>query len=212
VGSHHYPSTGNYLDTLTGSTGCDSIVATFLTIRPLDTTSHVIYVCGADNSTSTDTLTSATGCDSIVTIHVTGKPLETTNQTIKWCPGDTIKVGLHEYHAQGIYHDTLVAANGCDSIITTDLSSDSCALGIPNISAYQFTIYPNPASNTLTITHNYNGVVRLEITTLLGERVKELYLSDARSTVDISEVAAGVYIVHITDGITQIPVMKLIKQ
>lgn len=44
------------------------------------------------------------------------------SQTFVECAGSSITVGSNIYTASGTYLDTLVAANGCDSIMTTDLT------------------------------------------------------------------------------------------
>ncbi len=62
------------------------------------------------------------GCrDTLVTtIHL--EMLARTAQSLSLCAGDTIKVGNHNYTATGVYTDTLAAAQGCDSIVTTRIT------------------------------------------------------------------------------------------
>lgn len=71
-----------------------------------------------------DTLTGSNGCDSIRTLTLTIKPIQTKNQTVTLCQGQTLQVGTRIYSASGIYTDTLTAANGCDSIVISNLSYD----------------------------------------------------------------------------------------
>ncbi len=58
-------------------------------------------------------------CDSI-TINVL--PIAVTDLNLVICEGDSITVGLHIYNTAGMYTDTLIAVNGCDSIINTTLT------------------------------------------------------------------------------------------
>lgn len=44
------------------------------------------------------------------------------DQTISICDGESIMVGLSEYSETGTYEDVLVTVDGCDSIVTTELS------------------------------------------------------------------------------------------
>jgi len=44
------------------------------------------------------------------------------SQTLTVCAGGSVMVGTSTYTATGIYNDTLAAMNGCDSIMTTDLT------------------------------------------------------------------------------------------
>ncbi|MCX6231181.1 MAG: gliding motility-associated C-terminal domain-containing protein [Bacteroidetes bacterium] len=68
-------------------------------------------------------LTDNTGCtkDTIwKIIHILPPSRDTIYPSI--CIGDTINVGIHRYYATGVYHDTIAKSNGCDSIITTNLT------------------------------------------------------------------------------------------
>ena len=82
VGTTTYSASGNILETLTATNGCDSIVSGVLTILP-------------DPSTSLDTMI---------------------------CFGNDISIASSNYSATGIYQDTLMNSEGCDSIITTNLT------------------------------------------------------------------------------------------
>ncbi len=49
-------------------------------------------------------------------------PVISTVQTFDRCPGDSVLVGNHVYNQNGIFQDTLSAANGCDSLVSTTLN------------------------------------------------------------------------------------------
>ena len=72
--------------------------------------------------TYTDTLLADNGCDSIVTLTMTflGVPRVAINRSI--CPGGSVTVGSSTYTLEGTYVDTLVAGNGCDSIVTATIT------------------------------------------------------------------------------------------
>src|SRR5439155_632823 len=76
--------------------------------------------------TYSDTLTSAAGCDSIATLILTVNPVlkDTTSQTI--CENQLPYTwnGL-SLTAAGTYSDTLISAEGCDSIATLILNLDA---------------------------------------------------------------------------------------
>lgn len=57
-----------------------------------------------------------------------------------------------------------------------------------------FAIYPNPASNTIEITGLENGTT--EIFTLQGQIVKIIPISNLKTVIDISNLAAGVYLIR----------------
>jgi poly(hydroxyalkanoate) depolymerase family esterase len=48
--------------------------------------------------------------------------LISTNQTKTLCAGETLTIGTHTYNSSNTYIDTLNAFNGCDSVLTTNLT------------------------------------------------------------------------------------------
>lgn len=133
VGTNNYLSSGVYTNVFTATNGCDSTVTTNLTVRPAITSSQTITICdgdtlqiGSNNYVSsgvyTNVFAAANGCDSTVTTNLTVNPAITSSQTITICNGDTLQIGTNTYSLNGIYIDSLIAVNGCDSIITTNLT------------------------------------------------------------------------------------------
>jgi gliding motility-associated-like protein len=83
-----------------------------------------IFLEGANQTTAgvyTDIFVAVNGCDSTVYTTLTIDPLALFEQTVTICQGTTYTVGTSTYSTPGVYTDVLVAANGCDSIITTNL-------------------------------------------------------------------------------------------
>lgn len=91
-----------------------------------------IYICASDSfyfnnqflNTSgayQDTLLSSTNCDSIITLQLTvyNEDFQAITDTI--CMTDSVWIGPIPYHLSGVYIDTLVNSNGCDSIIELNL-------------------------------------------------------------------------------------------
>ncbi len=140
-GIDYFSTPGFYTDTLTAvTTGCDSIVSINLTVFSPTSGNQTLTECEGysitvgSNTYSTsgtyiDTLFNANvnGCDSIVTTTLTILNHATHSQTLQLCSGEVAIVGSSVYSASGIYTDTLVgmAANGCDSIVLTDLTVNS---------------------------------------------------------------------------------------
>ena len=69
-----------------------------------------------------ETLVATNGCDSVVTgfLTILSDPSFSIDSTI--CFGENISVATSTYFASGIYLDTLINGDGCDSIITTNLN------------------------------------------------------------------------------------------
>lgn len=133
VGGGFQTTTGIYIDTLSGSSGCDSIVTTVLTVLPVSNQTVNASLCSGDSllvggafqttsGTYLDTLVSANGCDSVVTTQLTVLPTFNQSVTVDICEGDSLFVGGAFQTVTGAYMDTLTSGNGCDSILTTNLT------------------------------------------------------------------------------------------
>jgi len=70
----------------------------------------------------TKSLTTTSGCDSIALLNLTILAPVSFSQDAAICQGETITVGNQTYFENGIYQDILTAQNGCDSIVTTNLT------------------------------------------------------------------------------------------
>jgi choice-of-anchor B domain-containing protein len=75
-----------------------------------------------NSGTYSDTLVNYFGCDSIVNTNLTVLPNSIFSQTISFCAGDSTLVGSNIYNQTGVFTDTLVSSNGCDSIVSTNLT------------------------------------------------------------------------------------------
>ncbi|HXH19099.1 MAG TPA: T9SS type A sorting domain-containing protein [Chitinophagales bacterium] len=126
-------SSGVYFDTLLSAQGCDSIVITTLSVLPVKSTSVRVIICagethfaGGEFQSSPgiyyDTFTAENGCDSIAATLLSVLPVRVISVNKAICQGETYYAGGQNQSASGVYYDTLIAANGCDSIIITHLT------------------------------------------------------------------------------------------
>jgi PKD repeat protein len=135
-----HTSNGAYVDTLTDATGCDSIRNLQLTVLQPVTSTNSQTICAGESylghtagGNYTDTLVSSAGCDSIQTLTLTVLPaIALTNASTSICDGDSVLLGGIMQTAAGTYYDTLVAANGCDSVLATVLSIDPAPVSTIN--------------------------------------------------------------------------------
>lgn len=76
----------------------------------------------SSSGTYFQTISNASGCDSIIKLNLTvhSAAFVTVNPNI--CEGDQYFAGGSYQTTSGIYKDTLLTINGCDSIITTNLT------------------------------------------------------------------------------------------
>ena len=113
--------------------GCDSLVTLTLTVHPVYAPSIAAEICEGESYTvgTTDytttgvwvtNLTSINGCDSTVTLDLTVHPVYAFDLVESICDGDTYAVGDSVYTTTGTWVTNLTTVNGCDSIITLDLT------------------------------------------------------------------------------------------
>ena len=119
--------------TLRTANGCDSTVSLDLTINYTVSDTSSVTACDSytwmtNNVTYTasgmysDTLTTTGGCDSILTLDLTINHSTRDTTTVTACNSYTWQSTNMTYTSSGIYSDTLTAANGCDSIISINLT------------------------------------------------------------------------------------------
>src|SRR5690554_3431954 len=194
-----YTSSNNIAThTLTAANGCDSIVTLDLTINTFVTGTDVQATCGSftwidgvtytsSNNTATHTLTAANGCDSIVTLDLTINTLVTVTDVKATCGSFTWIDGVTYTSSNNTATHTLTAANGCDSIVTLDLTisslpivvnstviNDNCEAGTGEIS-----IEANSSNAPLTYVWS-NGETGTDLTHL-SEGIYQVTISDTAS-------------------------------
>lgn len=133
IAGTYVKTNGSYTDTLSGSNGCDSILAINLQVHPAYNETANAEICegqsimlgGSLQTTAgvyTDSLSSAYGCDSVVTTTLVVHPIDSTSSSTTVLIGDSIFVGGAYQKTGGTYYDTFTGANGCDSVHATDVS------------------------------------------------------------------------------------------
>ncbi|MGB1039701.1 MAG: gliding motility-associated C-terminal domain-containing protein [Flavobacteriales bacterium] len=126
---HSYTLSGVYTDTFFVITGCDSIRTLFLTVHPIRRTIINDTICQGQSylgytSTGTyiDTLLSRTNCDSIRTLNLLVNPTYLYDTNVNVCSGNTYFVAGANQTTSGIYFDSLLSKNGCDSVVKVNLT------------------------------------------------------------------------------------------
>ena len=105
----------------------------------LDTIVCNSYSLNGSNYTQSGTYnfyeTSINRCDSVIVLNLTVLKPSNTSQNIQLCYGQSLTIGNDTYNQPGVYQNTLTAQNGCDSIVTTnitvnDLSAEIVSTGL----------------------------------------------------------------------------------
>jgi len=133
VGSNVYTDAGTYVNTLTTTGGCDSVVTLNLAVE--QNISVLVneticegedYIFNGTNLTETgfytETLSTIGGCDSTVSVNLTVLPglPPTLNEVI--CEGESYNFGSNIYTESGVYTSTFSNPNGCETLVTLTLS------------------------------------------------------------------------------------------
>jgi gliding motility-associated-like protein len=123
-----FNTAGTYKDTLVNSVGCDSFMYLHLTIR--DTSFKILYDTTCRNYPKLfngsnlyvtglyrDTLVNAVGCDSFVYYNLYVKDTTKKDSFLTICKNQLVIFNGISRNNTGIYKDTLVNTQGCDSFI-----------------------------------------------------------------------------------------------
>jgi gliding motility-associated-like protein len=178
-----YTQSGVYSDTVSTVNFCDSVKTLNLTISatvvtpPIVTTACSSYTAPwgsvyTQSGIYTDTLTTTNGCDSIVSVNLTiSGTLNAPLITASACSSYTSPWGTL-YTQSGFYSDTLSSVNGCDSIVTLNLTVTGTILAPPvTVNACNFytapwgTVYNQSGSysDTLTSINGCDSIVRINL-------------------------------------------------
>lgn len=130
----NYTQSGNYAQTFTSYSGCDSIHSIQLDYyAPVVATTENVTLCQGDvynynNQTFGTAGTYAfnfsawTGCDSLHTLILSISDTSLENRAATICEGDSVAIGNEYFNNSGIYCRTFTDLSGCDSTICLTLT------------------------------------------------------------------------------------------
>jgi len=120
------------------------------------------------------------------------KTFSTSEQTETACP--SFDFFGTTYSQSGEYTHSLVNSIGYDSIITLKLTID-CGSAINVLDENLITIYPNPATNQLSIVNDELSILKIEIIDVLGKIVKTV--TENSNSLNVSDLTKGTYFIKI---------------
>ena len=187
VGGAFQTTSGIYFDTLSTSTGCDSVIETNLTVVPVTIDSLTVTICEGDSlfvgggsqtiaGVYYDTLTNIGGCDSIIVTTLNVDSLLTGQASATLCFGDTLNWNGQVITISGTYTDT-ISTGGCDSIVTYLVTVDSGSVEFDSINICAGdSVFVGGAFQTISGTYfdslsNINGCDSIIVTTLQVDSV-----------------------------------------
>ncbi len=179
--------------TLLNAEGCDSLVTLNLTINTPTTGIDVVSACESyiwldgntytlSNNSAQWTLTNAQGCDSVVTLDLSiiqpsfGTDVHSACDNFTWIDGNTYTSSNNS--AQW----TLTSAQGCDSIVTLDLTIVNSNSGTDVVSACEsytwidgntYTASNNTATYVLQNTFGCDSTITLDLTIITPDETTD---------------------------------------
>ena len=223
------------------ASGCDSIVTLNLTIDTSATSSDDRVECDSltwidgntyfsSNNTAQHVISggASNGCDSVVTLNLTITPVNinvtASNDSL------TASASLSSYQwlncdsnyaiIPGATNQLFIApADGNYAVeVTTGSCVDTSAcinvtnVGVDELNASAFTIYPNPTNNVINIkVNNLQEEITYEITTIAGKQIVSGRINDNITEVNLSSYPKGIYLLKINSNSSS-SLRKIIKQ
>ncbi len=187
---------GTYLDTISNVAGCDSVITLNLTINQATASTKFDTICNGDSysfgaqtlnqsGTYNRTITNVAGCDSVITLNLFVRPAVAVTASAsgfnlsatagfvayQWkLNGSTISGANTQTYtavANGAYTVEVTDANGCKG---TSNTVNVNGVGIDDLSNLNLTIYPNPATDIITIETD-EQVTGVELFSAIGQKI-----------------------------------------
>jgi len=208
---------------LENAVGCDSIVVLDLTINHSATGTDVQTACDTyewidgvvyteNNNTATYMLETPAGCDSVVTLNLTIHTVNTdvtqegailtsaaTGAVYQWirCEDNT--------PIEGATAQTLIAPGSGDyAVIVTQNNCEQTSdcftvhtVGIADLEAAAFNMYPNPNTGTFVI--ETAQAMSVSVISPLGQIVATQELATGKNTISLQNIATGIYMIRTID-------------
>lgn len=191
-------STGNYYVTQTIS-GCES---------PRLSVSVTVNVVGAPTGASTQTISVPVASDATI------EDIVVTGSNIIWYPTAADALAGTNALAAGtqlingsVYYATQTVG-GCTS--TSSLAvTITVTLGVKDFALNSLKLYPNPVTDVLTI-ENGQAISGVEIYNIAGQKVMVKAVNAITTTIDMSGLAGGAYLIKVTsdDAVKTVKVIK----
>ncbi len=132
-GGQNLTEAGTYTNTLQTAEGCDSTVTLHLSVLATIEVSDTKFICpGSSFDFGGQTLTnegkyehtfqSVDGCDSVVTLDLMFWPTIYNTVDAEICAGGSYTFGNQMLTTSGSYEETFPSVDGCDSIVTLNLT------------------------------------------------------------------------------------------
>jgi hypothetical protein len=240
-GNYTWTTSGNYLDTITNSAGCDSLITVYLTINtPTGSAANVTacnsYTWNANNltytasGTYTATLTNSASCDSVLTLQLTINSVSDLSTTVtgatitannagavyQWLDcnnGFAVIAGATSQNFTPAFNGNYAVELTQNGCVDTSACVNILSVDESEISfGSDFTVYPNPTSGSFTVdAGQHSENMIVEIRDLQGRMILTESYAQTQQVTFNLEAPAGVYILTVYRGDKK-SVVKLVKE
>ena len=142
--------------------------------------------------------TDANGCAGTDQVTVVVNPTATT--VLNEVTLGNYTLNGQTYSQSGTYTQTLTSQNGCDSILTLNLSISGVGIGEDEM---KFDFYPNPTNGMVYVSASNNaGTFNYEVTDANGRVIATAVNAingAATTSIDLSKVETGVYFIRLSN-------------
>ena len=211
---------GTYSDTLQTINGCDSVIVLTLSVNHVYHDTINVEICEGsvypengfnvnEAGTYTQTLQTINGCDSIITLNLTVNSALTSIIDAEICEGTTYSENGFEHSEAGTYTQTLQTSNGCDSIVTLNLSMKPNSMTTFTATVCEGTVYTENGFNasetgiytrTMESANGCDSTITLDLTVNPSYQIGVLAIINRGETYTnfgFNESEAGTYTQHL---------------
>ncbi len=117
-------------------------------------------------------------------------------------------VGIKARYSDGSGGITGLAIDGTTTLLDNWIFYKTSTLGNEDHVAFDFSVYPNPATDVVNI-QSKTAISNIQLFNSLGQKVVDV---DGKSSIDISGLNTGLYVLNATDTEGNVGVKRVIKQ
>lgn len=133
INSEAFTTGGLFTQMLTSVEGCDSTLVISINENPVFVTDLNLEICNGQtidingeafsiSGNFLQTLISSNGCDSLINISISEIEGASSDVNFEFCDGDSIIYNNEAFDSSGIFQQSFVTSNGCDSIVNVLIS------------------------------------------------------------------------------------------
>ena len=151
-------------------------------------------------------------------VSLTASNIIEYNGTANYSAGTEVilKPGFHAKNGSGFYAsiETCTTSGLKSARISADQVENKNSLKVENSENLFFSIYPNPAKTEITISCHFESSVSLKVNlySVFGTLLKSASIINDNTTLNITEIPNGLYILKIYNSNSEIGIQKLLIQ